>query len=56
VADTIKIEKLKKEIARLEEQMEKDRFGGIFDTGWEKRYHKKLKKLYKELEQLEKEK
>ena len=56
MADTAKIEKVKKEITRLEAQMEKDRFGSIFDTGWEKRYHKKLKKLYKELEELEKEK
>ncbi|MFH2036519.1 MAG: hypothetical protein ABIJ45_08965 [Candidatus Zixiibacteriota bacterium] len=49
-----KIEKLEKEIQRLEEQLEKNRFGGLFDKVTREREEKKLRKLKKELEKLAK--
>ena len=48
-----KIEKLKADIARLEEMMEKDHFGGLIDRGREKKNYNRLKKLRKELKKLE---
>lgn len=48
-----KIEKLKADIARLEEMMEKDHFGGLVDKGREKKNYSRLKKLRRELKQLE---
>ena len=47
------IERLKKEIEQLEEIMEKDHFGGLFDKGREKKNYKRLKRLRKELKELE---
>ncbi len=48
------IEKLKKEIEELELQLEKNRFGGIFERNARVRQEKKLAKLRKALENLEK--
>lgn len=51
---TDKIEKLKEEIARLEELLEKDHFGGLLDRQNTEKNYKRLKKLRKELSKLEK--
>jgi hypothetical protein len=50
------IEKLEKEIKRLEEKLSKDHFGGLVDNSGRKRDEKKLFKLMKELEKLKKSK
>ena len=46
-------EKIKKEIAKLEEDMKRDHFGGLIDKGRADKNYKRLKKLRKELEKLE---
>lgn len=48
-----KIEKLRDEIANLEELMEKDHFGGLFDKGRQDKNYNRLKKLRRELKKLE---
>jgi len=48
-----KIEKLKEEIARLEETMEKDHFGGLLDKARQSKNYNRLKKLKKQLKKLE---
>lgn len=48
------IERLKKEIEELELQLDKNRFSGIFERGFRTRQEKKLAKLRKALEKLEK--
>ena len=48
-----KIEKVKTDIARLEEVMQKDHFGSLVDKGREKKNYSLLKKLRKELKKLE---
>jgi len=53
---TDKVEKLKEEIARLEEMMEKDHFGGLVDKARQDKNYRRLKKLRKELNQLEEKK
>lgn len=50
------IERLKQEIARLEEQMEKDHFSSLLDRQKADKNYKRLKKLRKELGKLEKSK
>ncbi len=47
------IKKLKEDIAKLEELIEKDHFGSLLDRGRSNKNHKRLKKLRKELKQLE---
>nr|MBN2277877.1 hypothetical protein [candidate division Zixibacteria bacterium] len=49
-----KIQKLELEIERLEEKMEKNHFGGLFNKDERKRDENKLRKLKRELEQLQK--
>ena len=49
-----KIKKLEKQIEQLREQLEKNKFGGIFDRESRTRSEKKLRKLEKELEELKK--
>lgn len=49
------IEKLKEEIARLEELMEKDHFGSLVDRGRHDKNYNRLKKLRRELKRLEQE-
>ena len=46
------IEKLKEEISRLEETIEKDHFGGLLNRQESEKNYKRLKKLRKELEKL----
>ena len=48
------LEKLEKDIKSLEEKIEKNRFGGLFDKVTRERDEKKLRKLKKELAKLEK--
>ncbi len=43
------IEKLKKEIEKLEANLKKDHFGGVVDPGGRKKNENRLKKLRKEL-------
>jgi len=50
-----KIEKLRDDIAKLEELMDKDHFGGLFDKGRRNKNYNRLKKLKRELKQLEEE-
>lgn len=50
---TDKIEKLKEEIARMEEMIEKDHFGGLIDKMRQDKNYRRLKKLRKELKKLE---
>jgi hypothetical protein len=50
-----KIEKLKADIAKLEEMMEKDHFGGLLDKAKSDKNYKRIKKLRKELKKLEEE-
>ena len=51
-----KIEKLKDEIERLEEAIEKDHFGGLLDRQRSDKNYNRLKKLRRELRKLEDEK
>jgi hypothetical protein len=51
---TEQIEKLKEEIAKLEKEMEKDHFGGLLDKVRQQKNYNRLKKLRKELKELEK--
>ena len=44
---------IKKKIAKLEEAMEKDHFGGLLDKSRVSKNYKTLKKLKKELKELE---
>jgi len=48
-----KIAKLKEEIARLEELMEKDHFGSLVDKSRYDKNYNRLKKLRRELKKLE---
>ncbi len=48
-----KIEKLKKEIAKLEEQMGKDHFRGIVDKAKAEQNYNRLKRLRRELKEIE---
>lgn len=48
------IEKIKKDIAKLEEEMNRNHFGGLIDKARSDKNYKRLKKLRKELEKLEK--
>jgi hypothetical protein len=48
-----KVQKLKEEIARLEELMEKDHFGSLVDKARHDKNYNRLKKLRKELKKLE---
>jgi hypothetical protein len=48
-----KIEKLKNEITRLEEMMQKDHFGSLVDKASHDKNYNRLKKLRKELKKLE---
>jgi len=47
-----KVKKMEEEIARLEEMMEKDHFGGLLDKQRADKNFKRLKKLRKELKKL----
>ncbi|MFH1699854.1 MAG: hypothetical protein ABIE07_04630 [Candidatus Zixiibacteriota bacterium] len=49
-----KIEKIKKEIEQLEKEINTNHFGRLFDKSKEAKDHKRLKKLRKELIELEK--
>jgi len=51
---TEKIKKLEKEIKELEQKLEKNHFGGLFDRNARKKDENRLKKLRKELERLQK--
>lgn len=46
------VEKLMKEIKRLEEKLSKEHFRGLVDQAGRKRDERKLNKLRKELEQI----
>lgn len=46
------VEKLEKEIKRLEEKLSKEHFRGLVDQAGRRRDEKKLSKLRKELEQI----
>jgi len=48
-----KIAKLKEEIARMEEAIEKDHFSGLVDKMRQDKNYRRLKKLRKELKELE---
>jgi hypothetical protein len=48
-----KIEKLKEEIVKLEKLMEHDHFGGVVDKMRSEQNYSRLKKLRKELKELE---
>ncbi len=50
------IEKIREEIARLEELIEKDHFSGLLDRDRADKNYKRLRKLRKELKKLEKKK
>lgn len=49
-----KLNKLKEEIAEVEKLMEQDHFGGIVDRSRADKNYSRLKKLKKELKELEK--
>jgi len=48
-----KIEKLREEIAQMEKLMEKDHFSSVVDKGRKDKEYARLKKLKRELKQLE---
>lgn len=48
-----KIEKLREEIAKLEELMERNHFSGVVDKSRKDKNYNRLKKLRRELRQLE---
>jgi valyl-tRNA synthetase len=52
---TDKIEKLKAEITRLEELIDKDHFASLVDKSRSEKNRNRLKKLQKELKKLEEE-
>ncbi len=47
-----RIEKLEKDIGRLEDKLSRDHFGGLIDKASRRRDENKLRKLKKELEEL----
>jgi hypothetical protein len=52
---TDKIEKLREEIKKLEEQMDKDHFSSLVDKSRHNKNYNRLKKLRRELKKLEEE-
>jgi len=48
-----RIDKLKEEISRMEKLMEKDHFSSVVDKGRKDKEYTRLKKLKRELKQLE---